>query len=86
MTTQSVFGIILYMTNTNRPAAKTTAAALLVANIAALATPQILEALTAIGGGHVETDVRMVRAFLIEEYITREGVAAGDALMDGMGL
>lgn len=58
----------------------------LTTRIAALTTEQIHSAIAAIGGGHVETDQRMVRAFLIEEVITREGIAAGDALMDSLGL
>ena len=37
-------------------------------------------------GGHAETNVRMVRAFMIEELIDREGQEYGEALMDSMGL
>jgi hypothetical protein len=65
---------------------ETTARERLTAGIAALTTDQIRNAVAAIGGGHVETDSRMVRAFLIEELITREGVEAGEALMDALGL
>ena len=58
----------------------------LTAGIAVLTTEQIYAAVRAIGGGQVETDNRMVRAYLIEELITREGEAAGEALMDEVGL
>jgi hypothetical protein len=58
----------------------------LAATIDAMTTEQIREAVTLIGGGHVDTDKRMVRAHLIEAVITREGVEAGDALMDAIGL
>jgi hypothetical protein len=58
----------------------------LTAGIAALSTDQIYESVRAIGGGQVETETRMVRAYLIEELITRQGEAAGDALMDEVGL
>lgn len=51
-----------------------------------MTTEQIREAVAAIGGGHVDTENRMVRAYLIEELITREGVKAGDKLMDELGL
>jgi hypothetical protein len=62
------------------------ATAALTASIATLTTEQILAALAEIGGGHVDTETRTVRAFMIEEFITREGQAAGDELMDEMGL
>jgi hypothetical protein len=62
------------------------ATAALTASIATLTTDQILAALKEIGGGQVETDARMVRAFMIEELITREGQDYGDNLMDEMGL
>lgn len=58
----------------------------LTAGIAALSTEQIYEAVRAIGGGYVDTDQRMVRAYLIEELITRDGDQAGNALMDEVGL
>jgi hypothetical protein len=58
----------------------------MVAGIAALTTEQIYAAVRTIGGGHVEIENRMVRAYLIEELIAREGTAAGDALMDEVGL
>lgn len=58
----------------------------LTAGIAALTTEQIYTSVRAIGGGHVDTDQRMVRAYLIEELIAREGEQAGDALMDEVGL
>lgn len=64
----------------------TTTKTTLLAGITALTTEQLHQAIEAIGGGHVETDQRMVRAYLIEEIITREGVAVGDELMDRMGL
>jgi hypothetical protein len=62
------------------------ATAALTASIATLTTDQILAALKEIGGGQVETETRMVRAFMIEELITREGQDYGDNLMDEMGL
>jgi hypothetical protein len=65
---------------------ETTAREQLTAGIAALTTDQIRNAVAAIGGGHVDTENRMVRAYLIEELITREGVEAGDALMDSLEL
>lgn len=58
----------------------------LLAGIASLSTEQIREGVNAIGGGHVEQDQRVVRAYLIEELITREGVESGDALMDQLGM
>lgn len=58
----------------------------LTARIDAMTTEQIREAVTLIGGGHVDTETRMVRAHLIEAVITREGVDAGEALMDAIGL
>ena len=67
------------MENANTQTTLTTA-------IAALTTEQIIAGAEAIGGGHVETDQRMVRAYLIEELITRAGVAAGDELMDRLGM
>jgi hypothetical protein len=67
-------------------ASMTASIATLTASIAMLTTDQILAALAEIGGGLVDTETRMVRAFLIEELITREGQEAGDALMDSMGL
>jgi predicted HAD superfamily phosphohydrolase len=68
------------MTNANA------AANVLTAKISEMETAQILKAVEAIGGGHVDTDARMVRAYLIEELIAREGVDAGDKLMDELGL
>lgn len=65
---------------------ETTAREQLVAGIAALTTDQIRNAVAAIGGGHVDTENRMVRAYLIEELIAREGVEAGDAIMDSLGM
>jgi hypothetical protein len=62
------------------------ATAALTASIATLTTDQILAALAEIGGAQVDTETRMVRAFMIEELINREGQAAGDNLMDEMGL
>ncbi len=59
---------------------------LLNAKIAGLSTDQILEAVVVIGGGQVEVEQRMVRALLIDEFIRREGVEAGDVLMDKVGL
>jgi hypothetical protein len=49
-------------------------------------TEMILECLTAIGGGQVDVDRRMVRAALIDIYIERTSEEEGDALMDLLGL
>jgi hypothetical protein len=68
---------ILFMVN---------AVSILTARIADMTTEQIREAVSVIGGGHVDTENRMVRAYLIEELISREGVEAGDKLMDELGL
>lgn len=54
--------------------------------IAALTTPQIIEGIEAIGGGRVDMDQRMLRAYMIEELIKRDGVVAGDELMDKIGM
>ena len=51
-----------------------------------MTTDMLLEAITSIGGGMVATDVRMVRAAMLEIYIEREGEEAGDALMSTIGL
>jgi hypothetical protein len=65
---------------------KTNATDILTGQIATLSTEQIISGVKAIGGAHVDTDQRMVRAYMIEELIKREGVEAGDALMDEVGL
>ena len=39
-----------------------------------------------LGGGHLPTEKTMTRAALIEVFIEREGLEAGDALMDQIGL
>lgn len=62
------------------------AVSILTARIADMTTDQIREAVAVIGGGHVDTENRMVRAYLIEELIAREGVEVGDKLMDELGL
>jgi hypothetical protein len=49
-------------------------------------TEIILECLVQIGGGHVDTDKRMVRAALIDVYIERTSEEEGDVLMDMLGL
>ncbi len=59
---------------------------LLNAKIAGLTTDQILQAVVVIGSGQVEMEQRLVRALLIDEFIRREGVDAGDMLMDRVGL
>lgn len=51
-----------------------------------MTTAQIVESVKLIGGGHVDTDRRMVRAALIDVYAEREGEEAADALMDEIGL
>jgi hypothetical protein len=49
-------------------------------------TDMILECVTKIGGGQVSTEQAMVRAALIDIYIEREGEAAGETLMDLLGM
>ena len=49
-------------------------------------TDIIRESVITIGGGHVGQDARMVRAALIDIYIERTSEAAGDRLMDFIGL
>jgi hypothetical protein len=49
-------------------------------------TQTIYECVVLIGGGHVDTDKRMVRAALIDVYQEREGEEAADTLMDFIGL
>lgn len=46
----------------------------------------VLEMLTAIGGGDVTVEERMVRAALIEVYSQRHGAEMADALMDLLGM
>jgi hypothetical protein len=58
----------------------------LIAKTRTMTTDQILEAITIIGGGHLTTEISMVRAALIEVYGEREGDDAADALMDMLGM
>lgn len=47
---------------------------------------QIREAVVLASAEPLTTEARFVRAHLIEEFIRRNGEAAGDALMDAVGL
>lgn len=49
-------------------------------------TDTILECIMKIGGGHVSTEERMVRAALIDVYAERTSEEDADALMDVLGL
>lgn len=53
---------------------------------ALMTNEQIREAVMLASVEPVTTDARFVRAHLIEEFIRRNGEAAGDALMDEAGL
>lgn len=64
----------------------TNARTLLVATIATMTTPQIEEAVKTLSADTLTTESRMVRAEMIEEFIRRNGMVAGDALMDAVGL
>lgn len=54
--------------------------------VATMSTDQILRSLKMIGGGFVTVEARMVRAALFEEFETREGGEALDALFELMGM
>jgi hypothetical protein len=62
------------------------AVAALTAKIATMTTDQITESVQTLSAAPLNADSRMVRAHLIEEFIRRNGEAAGDALMDAVGL
>ncbi len=64
----------------------TNATAVLTDKIAAMTTDQIREAVHTISASPLDASARFVRAHLIEEFIRRDGLAAGDALMDEIGL
>lgn len=59
---------------------------LLTAKIATMTTAQIEESVRTLSAAPLTADSRLVRAHLIEEFIRRNGVAAGDILMDSVGL
>jgi len=63
-----------------------TATDLLTAKIAEMTTAQIEESVGTLSAAPLTTDSRLVRAHLIEEFIRRNGEAAGDALMTSVGL
>jgi len=46
----------------------------------------LAKAIRMIGGGHVDQEQRMARAAMIEAICRKDGVAAGDAIMDEIGL
>lgn len=49
-------------------------------------TETILDCIMQMGGGHVTTEERMVRAALIQVYEERTSPEEADALMDVLGL
>lgn len=59
---------------------------LLVAKIAGMTTEQIQESVQTLSAAPLNADSRLVRAEMIEEFIRRQGEAAGDALMTAVGL
>jgi hypothetical protein len=70
-----------------------TAKAKLIAGIATLSTAQIEAGVIGMhlagrykGRGEAQEAARMVRAYMIEEYITREGAEAGNILMESVDL
>lgn len=64
-----------------------TAAAAQMNELTALMTDeQIREAVLLVSAEEMTADKRFVRAHLIEEFIRRNGEAAGEALMDEAGL
>jgi len=56
--------------------------------IATLTDTMILDAIKTIGGEllDISTEKRITRAYLIEEYATRNGFDAADELMDSIGM
>ena len=58
----------------------------LIAQARKQSTQTIKLAVKMLGGGHLPTEKTMTRAALIEVFIEREGLEAGDALMDQIGL
>ena len=58
----------------------------LIAQARKQSTETIKLAVKMLGGGHLPTEITMTRAALIEVFIEREGLEAGDALMDQIGL
>lgn len=51
-----------------------------------LTAAQIKDAVIKIGGGIVATDIRMVRAALIEAYLRKTSEEQADQLMDEIGM
>ena len=58
----------------------------LIAKARTKSTASIKMAITMMGGKTLPTAETMTRAALIEVFIEREGLEAGDALMDQIGL
>lgn len=66
--------------------AKETIFANMKAKIAGLNSDQLLQGITLIGGGQVSQDQRPVRALMLDEYESRNGGEALDALMITLGM
>ena len=58
----------------------------LIAQARKQSTQTIKLAVKMLGGGNLPTEKTMTRAALIEVFIEREGLEAGDGLMDQIGL
>lgn len=56
------------------------------AKISGLSADQLLQGVTLIGGGQVSQDQRLVRALMLDEYESRNGGEALDALMITLGM
>ena len=58
----------------------------LIAKARSLSTDLIRTSVEMMGGGQLPTEETMVRAALIEVFIEREGLEAGESLMEKVGL
>lgn len=58
----------------------------MIAKAMQLTAQEIKEAVIKIGGGYVDTDIRMVRAALIEAYLRKTSEEQADQLMDQIGM
>ncbi len=54
--------------------------------IKAIDSKTLIEAIRLIGGGNVNTEKTMVRAYMLDEYEAREGEQAVEKLMSEMGM
>ena len=76
----------VYIINTNNNANGEATMEQLIAKARTKSTANIKMAITMMGGKMLPTAETMTRAALIEVFIEREGLEAGDALMDQIGL